>query len=162
MSEVICNTSPLQYLHQLGLLHILPALVGRVTVPPAVIEELAVGRTAGLDLPDPEALAWIDIRSPTKLPVVSTASDLGPGETEVLALASETADAEVLLDDQEARRAAETLGLHFRGTLGVLLDAKRAALIPSIVPVLDHLQKLGFRLHPKTRAEILKRAGEAP
>ncbi|MBI2478605.1 MAG: hypothetical protein HYV60_08195 [Planctomycetia bacterium] len=37
MSEVVCSTSPLQYPHQLGLLHILPALAGRVIVPPAVI-----------------------------------------------------------------------------------------------------------------------------
>lgn len=160
MSEVICNTSPLQYLHQLGLLHVLPALAGKVIVPPAVIAELAVGRALHLNLPDPSALAWVDVRSPLTIPVLANAADLGQGETEVLALASETKDAEVLLDDRAARVVAETLGIRLRGTLGVLLDAKRAALIPSILPVLDQLRALGFHLHPKTRAEILKRAGE--
>jgi len=52
LPEVICNTSPIQYLHQLGLLDLLPKLVKRVTVPPAVVEELAEGRAAGINLPD--------------------------------------------------------------------------------------------------------------
>ena len=45
MSEFICNTSPLQYLHQLGLLDILRKLTGNVTVPPAVVGELQAGRS---------------------------------------------------------------------------------------------------------------------
>jgi predicted nucleic acid-binding protein len=40
LPEFICNTSPLQYLHQLGWLEILPALTGRVIIPPAVADEL--------------------------------------------------------------------------------------------------------------------------
>jgi hypothetical protein len=35
LPEFICNTSPLQYLHQLGWLEILPVLTGRVVIPPA-------------------------------------------------------------------------------------------------------------------------------
>ena len=56
MAEVISNTTPLQYLHQVGLLAILPALVGPVFIPPAVDAELAVGRSHGLNLPDPAQL----------------------------------------------------------------------------------------------------------
>lgn len=52
MREIICNTSPIQYLHQLGLLHVLPAIARSVKVPPAVIEELNIGRRLGLNLPD--------------------------------------------------------------------------------------------------------------
>jgi hypothetical protein len=52
LPEVICNTSPLQYLHQLELLHILPALAGRVTVPPAVLDEISAGQALGVNLPD--------------------------------------------------------------------------------------------------------------
>jgi len=43
LPDVICNTSPLQYLHQIGMLHLLPSLVGTVIVPEAVVEELAIG-----------------------------------------------------------------------------------------------------------------------
>ena len=52
MPEVICNTSPLQYLHQLEELRLLPALVGKVIVPPAVVAELTVGRELGVSLPE--------------------------------------------------------------------------------------------------------------
>ena len=51
MPEVICNTSPLQYLHQLGKLDILPALAKTVTLPPAVIAELAEGQRLGVNVP---------------------------------------------------------------------------------------------------------------
>lgn len=44
----------MQYLYQVGLLHILPTLATEVIVPPAVIDELAVGRAMGLSLPEKE------------------------------------------------------------------------------------------------------------
>jgi len=56
LPDVICNTSPLQYLHQIGQLELLPRLVSRVVVPTAVAKELAEGRRRGLDLPVPETL----------------------------------------------------------------------------------------------------------
>ena len=43
MPEYICNTSPLQYLHQLGRIEILPALTGRIIVPVPVIAEMEAG-----------------------------------------------------------------------------------------------------------------------
>jgi len=66
LPEVVCNTSPLQYLHQLGLLHLLPALAGKVIIPSAVADELAVGRRAGIDVPEVELLEWIEVRQPAK------------------------------------------------------------------------------------------------
>ena len=56
MSEVICNTSPLQYFYQLGMLHVFQALAGRIIVPPAVVHELAVGRAQGVSLESREIL----------------------------------------------------------------------------------------------------------
>ena len=41
LTEVISNTSPLQYLYQTDLIDLLPSLFGAVTVPDAVLEELA-------------------------------------------------------------------------------------------------------------------------
>ena len=160
MPEIICNASALQYLHQLGCLHLLPALCGRVLVPQAVAEELAAGKARGIDLPIPQELDWVVIRRPASAAILPLVTDLGPGETEVLALALESSDAVVILDDALARRMAETLGIRLTGTLGILLDAKRAGLIPTVMPLLDRLQALRFRLHPATRAAILKLAGE--
>ncbi len=161
MADVICNTSPIQYLHQLGLLHVLPALAGRVIVPPAVAEELSVGRAAGVNLPDLASLGWIRVQRPTSEPAAPLVADLGPGETQVLMLGLELHDAIVVLDDALARRFAESLGIRFTGTLGLLLDAKQRALVPHIAPLLDQLQALAFRLAPHTRAAVLRLAGES-
>lgn len=160
MPEVICNTSPIQYLHQLQLLRILPALAGRVIVPPAVIDELGEGRNLGMNLPDLTRLDWIEIRRPLSERATPLVTNLGPGETEVLMLALELDDAVVVLDDAFARRVAESLGLRRKGTLGLLLDAKRKGLIPAVIPLLNQLQELRFRLAPHTRLAILKMAGE--
>jgi len=160
LSDVICNTSPIQYLHQLQLLHILPALAGRVIIPPAVVEELSQGRTSGINLPDVNVLKWVEIRRPVSELAVPLVTDLGSGETEVLMLALEMREAVVVLDDDLARRVAETLGLRLTGTLGLLLDAKKAGLIPAIAPLLDQLQTLRFRVAPHTRVAVLKLTGE--
>ena len=79
MAEVICNTSPLQYLHQLGHLDLLPQLTGPVVVPTAVATELAEGHKLGVDVPDPEALPWITLRAPRSHAVLPLMTDLGPG-----------------------------------------------------------------------------------
>ena len=111
MTEVICNTSPLQYLHQLGRLELLPHLTGHVVVPTAVATELAEGHRLGVGVADPEELPWITLREPRSHAVLPLMTDLGPGETVVLAFALESADAVVILDDALARRHAERLGL---------------------------------------------------
>ena len=160
MPRAICDTSPIQYLHQLDLLHILPALAGSVIVPPAVINELATGRDGGVNLPDLSKLDWISANRPISAPALPLINDLGPGETEVLMLAIELSDTVAVLDDALARRVAQTLNLAFTGTLGLLLDAKRAGLITDVGPWLDKLQALRFRIAPHTRSAVLSLAGE--
>lgn len=86
MRGVICNTSPLQYLYQVGLLHLLPTLFGSAQAPPAVAAELAEGGKRGVRLPDLAELPWMmvrPVRDRTLLPLVTS---LGNGEREVLAL----------------------------------------------------------------------------
>ena len=161
MPEVICNTSPLQYLHQLGLLHILPALAGQVVVPFAVEEELAIGRAAGVSLPDLKTLSWVSLQRPRSQTALPLVHDLGPGETEVLMLALEAPEPIVILDDALARRSAEILRLPLTGTVGLLLDAKQAGLIEKVAPCLNQLQALRFRLSPRTREAVLRLAGES-
>jgi predicted nucleic acid-binding protein len=160
LPEVISDTSPLQYLHQLGFLHILPALVGRIVVPPSVERELLVGRELGFNVPDLGKLDWVEIRRPTSRPALPLVNDLGPGETETLMLALEMHGSTALLDDGLARRVAEILEVRFTGTLGLLLDAKQKGLVPALRPLLDELQTLRFRVSPQTRSTILDRAGE--
>ena len=66
-----------------------------------------------------------------------------------------------LLDDKLARLVAETLGLKFTGTLGILLDAKRVGLVNRVAPLLDQLQELHFRVSSAARRLILRAADES-
>ena len=79
----------------------------------------------------------------------------------MLALGLETEDAWLILDDARARRLAAELGLRVLGTAAVLLEAKRAKLIPSVRPLLDTILAKGFRLSPKVYQIVLEKAGEA-
>lgn len=160
LSSLICNTSPIQYLHQLGLLDLLAELTSQITVPPAVVNELEVGLQHNVDLPIITELAWVSIQTPVSSAAAPLIPDLGRGETEVLMLGLELERAVLVLDDSLARKTAQLLQLKFTGTLGILLDAKKANLISNITPHLNRLQTLGFRLAPHTYQMILKLAEE--
>ena len=160
MRDIICNTSPLQYLHHLNQLELLPRLTQGIIVPDAVVAELAAGAASGIDLPQPTQLEWCTIRTPKSVSVLPLVSGLGAGEIAVLALALEADDALVVLDDAQARFRAERLNIALTGTIGLLLDAKRAGLINAVRPLLDDLQRLRFRLSTSIRQMALELAGE--
>lgn len=160
MPNVISNTSPLQYLHQLNLLELLSAHYQQIIVPQAVVDELSVGRQKGISLPEVERIPWIQVRRSNNRSLLPEVADLGSGEREVLALGLETTEPLLILDDALARKHAQLLSLPFVGTLGILLKAKASGHIPAIKPVLDRLDELRFRLHADTRKAVLKLASE--
>jgi predicted nucleic acid-binding protein len=161
MPEVISDTSPIQYLHQAGLLHILPALYTRLILPQGVVGELETGRSRGVELPDVSVLSWIEVRRVANLPFLRLSPDLGHGEKEVLALGLECSDSLVILDDALARRHAGLLEIPCTGTVGVLLKAKREGCLLRIAPVIHRLTELGFHLSAATRDAALDLAEES-
>lgn len=160
MPEVISDTSPIQYLYQINLLDLLPALYQRVIIPQSVCDELEVGRAHQIALPQVSVLSWIEIRQVLATPQMVFPAELGLGEREVLTLAAELSNSLALLDDALARQHAQILTLSFTGTLGVLLKAKREGHLKALTPVLNQLESLRFRLNAKTREAVLKLAGE--
>lgn len=106
-TTVIVNTSPLLYLHQVGQLQLLQQLYGKITVPTAVTQELEVGKEQGVDVPEINSIAWIEIRPVTSAVLVPAVIDLGQGEAEVLALGLEISDSLLIFDDKLARRIAD-------------------------------------------------------
>jgi uncharacterized protein len=162
LPELICDTSALIALHQIGQLDILRSLSTAVVIPAAVEQELAIGGSIGHDMPEIASLGWIAVKSPAQTPVLPNASDLGPGESHVLWLTQESSGSVAVVDDEAARRVAAQLGLAYTGTLGLLVDAKRAGLIAAVGPFLDELDLHRFRMSNQVREIVLRAAGEAP
>jgi hypothetical protein len=159
VAVVIADTSPLQYLFQVGLVDVLRALFETVQVPGAVQDELRTGRKRGFDVPDPADYPWMAIRTTTSAPSLER-FELDAGEQAVLSLALEMGASLVLLDDAAAREVANELGVPTTGTLGVLLLAKEQGIITAVAPVLEDLGRRGFRVTSGVRRQILQLAGE--
>ncbi|MBV9467712.1 MAG: DUF3368 domain-containing protein [Abitibacteriaceae bacterium] len=149
---VVSNASPLIALAQISQLGLLEQLFRTVTVPPAVVREVAPSVT----LP-----VWITEQPLTQAigPQILGAS-LGAGESEAISLALETQVRWLLLDERAARRLADALGLPVIGTLGILLAAKQRNLLPLVRPSLDALLQHDFRIAPALYDQILLDAGE--
>lgn len=151
--SAVADASALISLGWVDQLRILPALFGRIVVPPAVVAEATYGQFV---LP-----AWIDVLEPRRpLDQRVAAANLGAGETEVLSLGLELGGAWLILDDAQARTVARQLGLRMLGTAAVLVEAKRAGLLVQVRPTLDALLVRGFRLDRRVYARILKAADE--
>lgn len=160
MLDVVSNTTPLQYLHQVGRLDLLTRMYQRVIVPQAVADELRQGELKGIDVPDLSKLAWVIVQPVTSFDLQQVPAGLDAGEREALALALGRNDPLLLLDDAAARRQAKALGIRFTGTLGVLVKGKHAGYITMVRPYLDQLDKAGFYLRPEVRELVLRQAGE--
>lgn len=85
---------------------------------------------------------------------------LGEGEWEAIALAVELGAGAILIDDRPARQLAEAAGLKVIGTLGLLLEAKRAGHIGTVRVELDKLVVTSFFLSPQLYEQVLRMAGE--
>ena len=65
-----------------------------------------------------------------------------------------------ILDDMAARRCAAAHRVPVRGTLGLVLVAKREGLIPAARPVLDGLRQAGMYLSDALLNRALTLVGE--
>jgi predicted nucleic acid-binding protein len=68
--------------------------------------------------------------------------------------------AEVLLDDQAARRCAKALGVPHRGCLGLVIVVRQQGMIPAARPVLESLRQVGLRLTDRIINQALTLVGE--
>lgn len=158
--QVICDTSPLFYLHRLRHLSLLQKLYHRILVPEAVVAELHAGHDQGEDVPALAQYDWIEIHRVRTQDLLPLITDLGSGEAQVLALALEEPGSLVILDDRYAREIAAQRNIRLTGTAGVLLRAKCEGYLPAVKPLLDELARLGFHLSKVVQRRILACAQE--
>ena len=133
---VVCNTSPLLYLHQVNQLDLFPRLYGKVSIPEAVRVELQAGEELGISIPHVDALPWLHVEAAPQRVAWAIVPDLGAGEAEAISLALSALPSLVILDDALGRRIARLNGLTCIGTLGILLKAKQSGALPLVAPVL--------------------------
>jgi predicted nucleic acid-binding protein len=154
---VVSDTSPLNYLVQMGYLDILPALYGEIVIPRGVAHELtnaaapAVARQVIKTLP-----SWLVLRDPES---VDRTIGLGAGETEAISLALELKADRILIDDRAAYRAAVARGLNAAGTLTVLGDASDQGLL-EIGAAIDKLRATNFRASQAVLDRLLEMRGK--
>jgi predicted nucleic acid-binding protein len=135
-------------LDQIGQLDLLPKLFDPIHAPPEVERE------AGF------APEWLKIEKPSNPDLVSALKAMvDDGEAEAIALAAER-KWRIVLDDQRARYLAQKMRLKVIGTVGILIRAKRAGILPWVSPLLNELTERGFRLSEDLKREALLLAGE--
>jgi predicted nucleic acid-binding protein len=147
---IISDTSCLIALNQIHAMPILHQLFGKVIVTEEVASE------CGYELPN-----WVEIRTVAnrqKQRELELSLDLG--EASAITLALEIPNAVLIIDEYKGRKVALHAGLRIIGTVGVLLLAKKAGLIPLVKPYLEQLEEVNFRLSDALIEKALKDVGE--
>ena len=159
--KAICNTSPLILLAKIGRLHLLQQLFREILIPVAVLEE--VRAKPGSEVQQLQTLIEGGVYQLHKVAgnvLGDIPAELGSGEREVIALAIEKQADLVILDDLEGRRIARERELTVTGTIGLLVEARKRGLIPSIRGELDRLIEAGMWLDEFFYHRILREFGE--
>ena len=162
----ISNASPLIALARLDLFLVLRSLFGEIVVPEAVWQEVVI---QGAGKPGTETIAraaqegWLR-QQPVqdRLAVLALRATLGAGESEAIVLAHEINSIWLLLDDDLGRAHAQRLGIKVKGTVGVLIAAYQAGLIPDFKGALDDLRAQGFWLSDKLYQAVLSMVTARP
>ena len=141
---IIIDTSSLIALERINLLQILCKIYKEVVIPESVIKEFGNLSLSCLSIRKVES---------NLLKLLITDLNLGKGEADVIALASQTG-LKVIIDDLKARKVAENMGLKLTGTIGVLLKAERLGLIASAQQKVRELREKGFYVSEQLLEDI--------
>ncbi len=147
---IISDPSCLIALERINQLNILHQLFSSILITKEVETEF------GKSLPN-----WIIIQQlqyPKKKAELQQIVD--EGEASAIALALETDNCLLIIDEKKGRKLAESLHIKIAGTLQILLLAKSKGLITSLAQMLSQLEKQNFRFNNSLKEEVLKKANE--
>jgi predicted nucleic acid-binding protein len=153
MIVVVADTTPINYLIQIGAICTLPRLFEEIVIPKAVEVELLHAsspfavREWVSSLPN-----WARVRSALHVAPLN----LDPGETEAIALAKELNAFAVLLDDGDARQTAKREGLRVTGTIGILERAAEEGFL-NLSSAFEKLRATTFYAAPGLLRAVLDR-----
>src|ERR1035437_595409 len=147
---IISDTSCFIILANIGELDLLHKVYGQIVTTPDIATEYGE--------PLPEWVEIVTVKDQYRQQLLEMQID--KGESSAIALALETQNCTLILDDYKARKIAEQLGITFTGTIGVIIKAKLKGIIPSIKPLLEKIKQTNFRLSEDIELQALKEANE--
>jgi predicted nucleic acid-binding protein len=159
-NSYIINASPLIFFSRGQKMELLHQLTGHILVPEPVANEIRMRGAKDITVKTLKNTSWIEIITPPPTPEFILEWALGPGESSVLAYAYKNSETEAIIDDLNGRRCAALLNIPVRGTLGMILIAKKRGLIPKARPVIEELLNAGLYLSRQILDEALKRVDE--
>lgn len=147
---IISDTSCFIILTNIGELDLLQKVYGQI------VTTIEVAAEYGERLPDWVVIESVNDKHSQK--ILETQVD--KGEASALALAIETSDSTIIVNDYRARKVAEKLGINYTGTIGVIIKAKLKGIILSIKPLLAKIRQTEFRITDEIERQALKEADE--
>jgi predicted nucleic acid-binding protein len=147
---IIADTSVLILLNKIGELELLKKLYGKILITEDIADEY-----------ENELPLWFEIGIVKDIQKQNLLElQIDKGEASAIALALESENPTVILDDWKARKIAELIGLNITGTLGMILKSKEKGIIPKVKPLLDKIKLTNFRISQELENEILVQANE--
>lgn len=147
---IISDTSCFIILSNIGELEILHKVYG------SILTTFDIAKEFGEPLPD-----WVEVLNVTdKYRQQLLEMQIDKGESSAIALALETPDSTIILDDYKERKIAAQLGINYTGTIGVIIKAKLNGVIPSIKPIIEKIKQTNFHLSVDIELQALKEAKE--
>jgi predicted nucleic acid-binding protein len=155
---LIADASALIALSACDSLNLLDALFGQVWVPEVVFKEVALAdkpQAVRLRRYLQNKVRTVDLKHFVFLDAFADA-----GETAAMLLYKEMAADYLLIDDKRGRKVAKINKIRTIGSLGVLLQAKRAGLISVVEPLLQQIASSPVFLGSDLVRTVLDLAGE--
>ncbi len=144
MKIVIADASCLIALDNVDEIELLNTQFEMIYVTPEVADEV------GDSLP-----GWIEKRaSSNHLLIHQLTATLEIGEATSIALALETDDCILIIDEKKGRRTAIELGIEITGTFGLIRNWLEDGLIADPATIVDRLEKAGFRISDNMKSDL--------
>lgn len=161
--KAVLNASPLIYLGKKRKTGLLRLVYERVFVPVEVEDEIMkLGESPeAVQLRDGVQEGWIEVRRPSKnkkKQIAKLFGEIDDGEAAVIALALEGCGETVIIDDAEARAAAEYFDLNVHGTLYIILEAYKRGIFKSkadVISMVNNMLRKSFYLSSEVYARFL-------
>ena len=157
---IVCDTSPITNLLQIGQLNILHSLFKQIVIPESVYNELMYYEDQKNEI---ERRSWIIVKSVKNFKKLELLElQLDKGEAEAIVLAEELSADMIVIDERKGRKIATEYGLRIIGLLGILISAKREGYIDLLKPYLEKLVfDVGFRINKNLYQRVLQEVDES-